>query len=629
MNHREPWFDPNLEADRRHSELFGTVRALHEKQQHRLELDRWHLQLFCDMGYVGYQQGIIDSLNDILSGRLDEKLIHRIVTTGVNKVVKHQPWPKFWTDGADWSAQQEVVQREKYVHGTMQRLKFAKLRDTAVMHAAITGTGLLHVFPSDGRVDAEVVPSWEVWVDPAEAQYDVMGVPPPNVYRITSMDIEVLKRLFPDAPDSTTETGGGDDSDLTAVMDVLYDDRSRRRTVIEAWHPPSSFDEDAEPGRHVIATSGGVLLDEAWQRPLPFAKMTWFPRPAGYFGIGYPELLASQQIELNRALWFRQETMKLMASPFWFIKRGSAVVLDKLKETLIGRVIEGNEAPHLMEPPGANATLFAHGDAVRASMFQSSGVSQLSAQSLKPLGIDSAIGLRTLSLIEDQNLHQQIQGMTDMVMEFAERVLDVTQELVNDEDAESIKELFEGDGEIEAVNWSGGFDRAMFRVKTGPVNAVSASFAGDAESVTDLMNAGILTDKTEARKLLGLPDEKAARDEALSADNVAHRIIEVEILSKGREDVEPDDLWPLELMQKQAIGALMDVSSKPEKARPPESHIEALRIFIAKVQASLERVAQEQAEAAQAAQAQQQPQGPQGPEPPAGPPGPAGVQRAA
>jgi hypothetical protein len=217
-------------------------------------------------------------------------------------------------------------------------------------------------------------------IDDAEGIYGS----PMNIYQAKVVDRDVLKDAFPghDLVIDSLNTVKGMDYQLNGNYS------SDQVVVFEAWHLPTS----KEPGKHVICVDGADLATEKWEKPyFPFAFFKWSKRPYGFWGQGIAEELVGIQVEINKILRNIQVSQHLLSAPAVYIEQGSGIISQHLSNE-IGRIIKykgtipQQRADAIMAPE-----MYTWLNSLYQRAFEITGISQLSAQSQKPAGLNSGI----------------------------------------------------------------------------------------------------------------------------------------------------------------------------------------------------------------------------------------------
>lgn len=561
-----------------HNDVWSTLRSIKNQQRFRLELDKIFFQLYADLRYVGLERNMPSyDETDVLSGLLKQNAIKSVVQTAHAKLDKIKVQPKPYTEGGNWKLQWNAQQLDKWVRGTMYEHRGDELVSDMSLQGIILGSSGIKVYNDGKRVCAETTLSSEWWVDASESRYRK----PRTFYQEKAYDRDELIAMFPEYEEQIA-TASSALQDQPGSFWTGLDLTSDMVMVCEAWHLPSvepSDDDEECDGRHVICLPNVTLLNEEWRRPRPpVAWFRWSLRGRGFWGCGLVEDLVSAQYELNTTLQSRQEAMRYMSAPYWAVQKGSKVVNSHLSDE-IGRIVEyvGTQ-PQANFPQGVNPMIFQHGDAVRRGMFEDSGISQLAASMQKPAGLNSGKAIRTYVDLESERIISALHNKEQAVVDYAELIIDESETLARNDP--SLAVTFVGDRDMEKIEWlEARMDRDKFRFKIAPVSALSQSFAGRLQDVYELRDLGLVTEKSEMRQLLGMPDLEESQSRAQAMRNMLLKTIETKILKKG-EYVQPDPLWDLKLALTLALESLAEAEFNEGI---DEGNVDLLRQFIAEV----------------------------------------------
>ncbi|MDE2104347.1 MAG: hypothetical protein KGL39_44325, partial [Patescibacteria group bacterium] len=557
------------------NELWSLIRRLRQRQSWRQQSDELALRLYADMRIVGYRSihGSYD-VADVMDSRMGENIIRNIVRTIHAKTIRHRPRPVVVTEGAKWELKHKAELLDTWINGKLFELKAdTELFPLAILHALILGTGVIRVYGDAERgAMLEVVPTYEVIVDDSEARYGH----PRNIYLMRVYDRNVLKEMFPDKVELLDKCGTAVTQREWMQMLGRWDsDRDMDLVVVcEAFHLPSS--KDAGDGRHLISVDSGPLLDEEWKRDhFPLAFIRGERRPIGFWGIGVPEDLAGAQLELNRTILARQEMIRLLSVPFWLVERGSKVVKSHISN-LIGRIVEySGTKPELVTPNAVPGELWQHADVLKKSMFESRGVSQLTAQALKPAGLNSGRAIRTYTDLESELLVDIIRSYEQLVLDCSKLLIEEQTELGKAYADQAVTII--GDGKLERITWGEAqMPEETYALKIMPASSLSATVSGRIEDIFDLKDLGAITDPEEIRDLLDLPDLKRHKKRTMAHRELLEMIIEKKILHEGVW-VMPEPTWDLTLALKLGLQALAETELYEDA---PEENLEMLREWL-------------------------------------------------
>jgi len=536
--------------------LWSTLKRIRDRQSWRLRSDDLSLRLYADCKYVGYRSndGTYES-EDILQSRQGENVIRAIVRTLHSKVCRHRPRPVILTDGASWTEKHRAELLDIWVNGKLAEIRADwDIFPMAILQALILGTGIVRSYgdPEKGAW-LEVIPAYEVFVDDGDARYGT----PRSIYFVRVVDRDVLAATFPDAEEIILKADPASaQKEWGDALGRWDDDLDNNRILcVEAIHLPSS--KNSDDGDRTMAVQGGVIFREKWKRDhFPCAFIHGERRPMGFWGIGIGEDLAGAQLEHNRTIASRQEMIRLLSVPFWLVERGSKVVKSHISN-LIGRIVEysGNK-PELVTPQAVPAELWRHAETVKKGMFEARGVSQLTAQAIKPAGLNSGRALRTYTDLESELLVDLIRSYERLVLDCAHLLIEEQEELGKEYADQAVTVI--GRGKIDRISWKdANMPSDSFRIQIVPASSLSATVSGRIEDIFDLRDLGAITDPEEIRDLLDLPDLKRHKRKSMAHRELLEMVIEKKILGEGIW-VQPEPFWDLELAMKLGLQNLLE-----------------------------------------------------------------------
>jgi hypothetical protein len=382
--------------------------------------------------------------------------------------------------------------------------------------------------------------------------------------------------------------------------------------VVEAWHLPSGW--GAKDGKHIICVKGRTLTPKeewGWDKDrFPFAFFKWSEPVIGWYPQGLVEQQEPVQYQENKLLKRIQDAMNLYSVANTYYETG-AIKNKKHWKNESGNLIEiakGAKVPITNMPSSINSEVFRFVWELHQKIFENTGVSMMSAASIKPPGIESGRGLMVLRDTESGRHALTNTGFDDYHMEAAELTVDAAKEVYKNKG--SYKVNYVGKDKVERIDWSKvDMERDLYEITVFPTSQLPHEPAGRLERVERLKKGGFI-DNQQALVLLGMPD----LEQFASLENATYEDIEMQI---DKILVEDDYREPMEYQDLQ-LGMAMMTSAilRAEQQNAPQERIEKLMEWIEQAKALEDARMAEEARIAAEAQAAAQP-------PPAGPgPGP-------
>jgi len=369
--------------------------------------------------------------------------------------------------------------------------------------------------------------------------------------------------------------------------------------VVEAWHLPSG--KDVGDGRHVITIEKDTLLDEEYTREyFPFTFFRWSKRLTGFWGQSLTERLIGIQLEINKLLRLIQKAFHLGSAFKVFLEYGSKVAKEHLNNELGSIVYYTGQKPEFYAPKVVNEEVFRHLQFLIQSAYEESGVSQLSATSKKPSGLDSGKALREYNDIETERFAITSQEYEASFLETARQYIDLVKELYDE--GHDYEAVAESKRMIEKIKWSEiDIEDNEFILKMFPTSSLPTTPAGKMQYVQELINNGFIP-KEYALSLLDFPD----LDEYTSLANAG-----LDNLKKTLYNILNKGLYEAPEPYQDLVGGItmfQNAYLRGKNEDVPESRLELIRKWISNAEAIMSTAsqnaqAQEQLMAAEAAPA--------------------------
>lgn len=516
-------------------------------------------------------------------GRIALNATQNAVDSLVSKVCKNRPRPMFTTVEGDYELREKVENADKYVDGLFyQQDYYQSTYPGKVLDAALYGLGSAKTHKVDGECVVERAFPWTLLHDDRETLY---GKPVRFGQRLYCDKQEVFdlwrKTGDEDSEWNTSleraiEGGSKDDPD-----DFDRDETGDQIVQYEGWRLPTS----KSPGGHIICIRGKILKREKYtDNELPFTFLRPETQSMGFYGIGLIEKVATVQAEINRMVRDIQMAMHLVAKPHWMVEASSNVLSTSLNND-IATIIKysGAVPPTVYVPQAMSAEVYQHLQFLYRAIYEIMGISQLSAQSQKPAGLNSAVGIRTYLNVETERFNDFVRFAEESAAKDALKAAKVLGGI------SSPKEMISrGKQSIEKVNWKK-LDLESIAVQVYPTSKLPDTPAGRREYALELAQYGVAkpdeiyemlewadTEAFAKRRLAGRRNverdiAKMRKGEKVVRDAIGDHAMAFQMASDAYEEAKHDNLPParLAIMRNyvKACRRLMDLGKAP--ALPP------------------------------------------------------------
>ncbi len=562
----ECWWEES--KNQSHDALASLIDFLDDNQPHHKVDALRHMRLYgnLDVGLGPFRYNRSQSNN--ATNRVTLNVIKSCCDTLTAKIAKNKPRPLFLTSGGDFSAQRRAKLMTKYVDGVFYATDAYAKAQKCFLDAAVWGTGVMAVYRDGEKIKLERVMPTEICVDDVEGLYGKPG----NLYRRKYIPRTLALRLFPKHKTDILNANPieADDSSNQGMVDMIE--------VREAWHLASK--EGAKDGRYVVAIDGATLVDEKYTHDyFPFVFFRLGEKLAGFWGCGIAEQLVGTQLEINKLLRNITSQINLLSAPKVLTEVGSKIVSSHLTNE-IGTILNYvGTKPELWLPQTVHPEIFQHLERLVRFAYEITGVSQMSASSQKPAGLESGRAIREFNDIESERFVVVGQQYERFFVQIAQQIISLTREIYND--LGELAVTLQSKKYIKRIDWSeAALEEDEYVMQIFPASALPNSPAGRMATISEYMEAGFIGPE-EGVKLMDIPDLDAANNLLTAAIDDIDMTIELMI----------DDMVynPPEPMQNLELG-LKRFQSAYLRARVdgvPEERLELLRRWMLDAQAML------------------------------------------
>jgi hypothetical protein len=499
MNLNTPWWESDQETA--HSNVFKALNNITKNQTAQQDLDERHFRLYSGLPlYSAFTFSTEFESGDV---KFTMNVVQACVNTLVSKITKNKVRPTFLTDGGDWGMQQQAKKLDKYVYGRFYKSKVYEETKRACRDALIFGDGFVkHWHDKDGEIHVKRVFKPCVIIDQAETLY---GQEPRTIHEIRIVDKDVLKQKYPDFAKEIEEANI---SDIPYFVDN-YEAGARLCAVVESYKVATKVSkkgvEVMVPGKHFIGISTATFLWEDFkQDKVPYKRIQYVPNAIGYFSKGVAELITGHQVEINRTLRRISRAMNLMSSPSIFIDYMSEVI-DTHFNNEVGSIIKfKNNPPIYNYPQGISPVVIEWFLTVYQKAFEEVGLSQLTAQSQKPSGLDSGKALREYNDIETERYAEFAQNWEQFHLDIADAIVIHSKEIA-DQGGPTIVLSPEKYGALKIDFKKIKLKDSEYIMQVYPTSMLPKTPAGRLAYVQEMLGAQLLTPE-EGLQLLEFPD---------------------------------------------------------------------------------------------------------------------------
>ncbi len=463
----------------------------------------------------GYQLANTGKPTAPVRDRLTYNIVQSCIDTLTSRIAQNKPKPMFLTEAGSSKLQRKAKKLDAFCYGLFYENDIYQKGPKGFRDGCVFGEGIIHPYSEFGKVKYERVFPYELLMDYLESHYGMESTK--SLFRIKNIDRTELAESYPGKAGEIarmSNTSTFISANNRSVADTV--------TVIEAWRLPVG-DKD---GRHVIVTENSILIDEDYDEDFfPFAILRYSDRLYGPYAQGMAEQLVPLQVEINRTLISIQRSLYLGGTHKIFVKSGSKVIKSHF-DNMIGTIMEyaGDTMPQYVVPQLVQPEIYSHLENMIQKGYQLPGVSQLSASSLKPMGIDSGKALRAVDDIQVQRFQTVAQCYEQFFVDLAKITVSVARDTYEKNGKLSVK--VPGKRFIETIDWKDvNLEDDEFNLQIYPVSKLPNDPEGRLATIQEMMQAGLITPEA-GRRLLDYPDLASEENLYNATADYLHKILD-------------------------------------------------------------------------------------------------------
>lgn len=321
--------------------------------------------------------------NFILNPYLTLNVTSSCIETANNKIAKIKPKVTFLTEDASRETREWAGKMDHWVLKKFKKGKVWKEASKAHKSACICGLGVLKLYPENDKKKYFRFKKISVFNFFCDNAFRGAGYPD-EAGEKKSFNIHKLKTMFPSKAKEIEQNHGDNLKENVTVYECFYSKRY-----------------------HMIATESVILLEEKWEKPLPYHLFKWEEAEQGSVSVGIAKKLYEIQLAITYILGKTFRSVKNFAVPRIFLPKGSQPN-HKTISNLVAEIVEINapngQMPQFSTPKAIDGQVLDILNMLWMRAFEVIGISQLSAGGQIPRGLEKASGaaLRSYQQVESE-----------------------------------------------------------------------------------------------------------------------------------------------------------------------------------------------------------------------------------
>ena len=496
-----------------------------------------------DSEVVGYYQRGTFNIEDDTTSSIQENIIASCIETLGSKIASQKVRPFFNTVNGTFKEMQIARQAQIFFDQLYEENNVNKIVTSAFRDACIFDKGIVKI--SDDGITNRL--PWNVYVDPREVSYN----------QIT----HVAERL-PKTPGRLLELKYG-----------VKGDRNLDYTVYEY------YDVMEHIKAIYITEMDKVVVHEYKPSRIPYLSIHYSNPIKGNTSQSVVDQLYGIQMQIDELLAVMKDSIAMNPGMTLLVPRSSNIKTNMLSNRT-GQIIQYDPIPGQTTSPVTYATndiisaqFVQLLDKLKNDAYEIVGISQLSATSQKPEGLNSGIALSTMEDIESDRFETQLNNVIRLYVDVAKACLDIFPPDENILPEDIIRANIKWADIVEARN--------NMKIQFSAAQSLSKDPSEKLKQLTALASSGVIP-QSHIATLMELPDLNAGYNIANNAFNAVYTFID-EVIKTGVPETIPEYL-PTDkgqLLETEVINTILSLAIKPEaNAR----EIDILKQLLVKIQ---------------------------------------------
>ena len=477
------------------------------------------------VGY--YYRGYEETSSDV-----QQNIIKSCVDTLVSKIASQKVRPFFNTVHGSFRDFQICKQAQQYFDLLYDMQNVGQTVDMSFRDCCIFSKGVVYCDEVEKKIKRAM--PFNVYTRPSEETYGKLTrvYYKQKNYPVSLLQENIKKKIK---------------TDLEYVDVGLYYDIVNH---VKAYYIPQTGDEE------------NLIVEEYKRDTLPFVFIHYSNPVVGSDATSIVDLLYGIQIEIDTILQKITEASRLNPAMTFFLPEGSQIKAGQLNNR-VGNIITYRPTPNMTSSPVTTSTpAFIDDqyiqllDNLKTTAYELTGISKLSAQSAKPVGIDSGLGLRTITNIESERFQTQFNQVIRMYVEIARTCISVFDP--NDD-------ILPRDQKRVNIKWSDIVEEyEKMSIQYSGADALSKDPATKLQQLQVLAQAGVIS-QTRIAQLMEIPDLESGYSMANNSINAVMTVID-DCIMKNKMDV--PEYIPIPLLKEELVNTMLSLraSDHPSNA---------------------------------------------------------------
>ncbi len=489
-----------------------------------------------------YQRGTFSTEDDTTSS-IQENIIGSCIETLCSKIASQKVRPFFNTVNGTFKEMQVARQAQTFFDQLYDENNVNNIITLAFRDACIFDKGIVKI-GDDGITNR--LP-WNVFIDPREASYK---------------QITYVAEKLPKTPGRLLELKYG-----------IKADRNLDYTVYEYY-------DIMEHVKAVYIQEMNKVVSERYEpNRIPYLMIHYSDPIKGNTSQSVVDQLYGIQMQIDELLAVMKNSIAVNPGMTLLVPRSSNIKTNMLSNRT-GQIIQYDPIPGQTASPVTYATndiisaqFVELLDKLKNDAYEVVGISQLSATSQKPEGLNSGVALSTMEDIESDRFETQLNNVIRLYIDVAKACMDI----FSPEDNILPDALNRAN-----ITWADIIEaRNNMKIQFSAAQSLSKDPSEKLKQLTALASAGVIP-QSHIATLMELPDLQSGYNIANNAFNAVYTFIE-DVINNGVPDFIPEYL-PTDkggLLETEIVNTMLSLAVKPSQNA---NEINILKQLLMKIQ---------------------------------------------
>ena len=498
-----------------------------------------------DSEVVGFYQRGTFNIEDDTTSSIQENVIASCIETLCSKIASQKVRPFFNTVNGTFKEMQVARQAQTFFDQLYEENNVNKKIVGAFRDACIFDKGFVKI-SKEGITNR--LP-WNVFVDPREVSYN---------------QITHIAEKLPKTPGRLLKLrygiSKGVDYNLDYTVYEYYDVMEHIKAVY-------------------VVELNKVIISDYKPEIIPYIQISYSDPIKGNTSQSVVDQLYGIQMQIDELLAVIKDSIQMNPGMTLLVPRTSNIKTNMLSNRT-GQIIQYDPIPGQSANPVTWATndiisgqFVQLLDKLKNDAYELVGISQLSATSQKPEGLNSGVALSTMEDIESDRFETQLNNVIRLYVDIAKACLDIFPPEENILPADTVRANITWADIIEARN--------NMKIQFSAAQSLSKDPSEKLKQLTALATSGVIP-QSHIATLMELPDLQSGYNLANNAFNAVYTFID-DVIKNGIPETIPEYL-PTDkgqLLETEIINTMLSLAIKPVENA---NEIETLKQLLQKLQ---------------------------------------------